>query len=131
MAGIVGVLVDVPMLTLIVIYKVPVMLFKGWRQLIRDLIGRSGPFLESVCVPFAGLLILLWPVAVELTAIAGILSSFSLGCYAAAVAYQVVIYNSELQNLAASSLLHFVLYHCFWLHFLLYLFTALFLRAFA
>ncbi|KAH7689701.1 hypothetical protein IHE45_02G000600 [Dioscorea alata] len=88
LAGIVGVLVDVPMLTLIVIYKVPVMLFKGWRQLIRDLIGRSGPFLESVCVPFAGLLILLWPVAVELTAIAGILSSLSLGCYAAAVAYQ-------------------------------------------
>ncbi|KAM0949980.1 putative membrane protein [Dioscorea sansibarensis] len=59
LAGIVGVLVDMPMLTLIVIYKVPVMLFKGWRQLIRDLIGRSG-----------------------------ILSSLSLGCYAAAVAYQ-------------------------------------------
>ncbi|KAJ0967675.1 hypothetical protein J5N97_024592 [Dioscorea zingiberensis] len=87
-AGVVGVLVLVPMLTLIILYKVPVMLFKGWRQLIRDLIGRSGPFLESVCVPFAGLLILLWPIAVELTAIAGILSSISLGCYAAAVAYQ-------------------------------------------
>lgn len=88
LAGILGVLIDVPMISLIVLYKVPVMLFKGWKQLIQDLIGRSGPFLESVCVPFAGLLILLWPVAVELTAVAGILSSFSLGCYAAAVAYQ-------------------------------------------
>ncbi|KAJ8493085.1 hypothetical protein OPV22_014806 [Ensete ventricosum] len=88
LAGILGVLIDVPMISLIVLYKVPVMLFKGWKQLIQDLIGRSGPFLENVCVPFAGLLILLWPVAVELTAIAGILSSLSLGCYAAAVVYQ-------------------------------------------
>nr|XP_010939111.1 uncharacterized membrane protein At3g27390 isoform X2 [Elaeis guineensis] len=88
LAGIVGLLIDVPMLSLIVLYKVPIMLYKGWRQLIRDLIGRSGPFLESVCIPFAGLLILLWPIAVELTAAAGILSSFGLGCYAAAVAYQ-------------------------------------------
>ncbi|CAL9768282.1 unnamed protein product [Musa acuminata subsp. burmannicoides] len=88
LAGILGMLIDVPMISLIVLYKVPIMLFKGWRQLIQDLIGRSGPFLESVCVPFAGLLILLWPVAVGLTSIAGILSSLSLGCYAAAVAYQ-------------------------------------------
>ncbi|ONK60109.1 uncharacterized protein A4U43_C08F14420 [Asparagus officinalis] len=88
LAGILGVLIDVPMLSLITIYKLPVMLYKGWRQLIHDLIGRSGPFLETVCVPFAGLMILLWPIAVELTAAAGILSSFSLGLYAAAVAYQ-------------------------------------------
>lgn len=88
LAGILGVLTDVPMLSLIVLYKVPVMLYKGWRQLIRDLIGRSGPFLERECVPFAGLMILLWPIAVALAAAAGILSSFSLGLYAAAVAYQ-------------------------------------------
>lgn len=88
LAGILGVLTDVPMLSLIVLYKVPVMLYKGWRQLIHDLIGRSGPFLESVCVPFAGLMILLWPIAVGLAAAAGILSSFGLGLYAAAVAYQ-------------------------------------------
>lgn len=88
LAGILGVLIDVPMISLIVLYKVPVMLYKGWRQLIRDLIGRSGPFLESVCVPFAGLMILLWPIAVVLAAVAGILSSFGLGLYAAAIAYQ-------------------------------------------
>ncbi|XP_072973694.1 uncharacterized membrane protein At3g27390-like [Typha angustifolia] len=88
MAGILGVLVDVPVLSFLVLLKVPIMLFKGWRQLIQDLIGRSGPFLETVCVPFAGLLILLWPTAVVLAAMAGILSSFGLGCYAAAVAYQ-------------------------------------------
>lgn len=88
LAAIFGVLIDMPMLSLIVLYKVPVMLYKGWKQLIHDLIGRSGPFLESVCVPFAGLLILLWPIAVILAAAAGILSSLSLGLYAAAVAYQ-------------------------------------------
>jgi len=84
-------LVDVLMIFLIVIYKIPVMLYKGWRQLIRDLIGRSGPFLETVCVPFAGLMILLWPIAVELAALAGCLSGFGLGLYAAAVAYQVYL----------------------------------------
>ncbi|WOL03093.1 hypothetical protein Cni_G11813 [Canna indica] len=88
LAGILGVILDVPLISLIVLYKVPVMLFKGWRQLILDLIGRSGPFLESVCVPFSGLLILLWPVAVGLAAVAGIISSLILGCYAAAVAHQ-------------------------------------------
>lgn len=93
MAAILGVLIDVPMLSLIVLYKLPVMLYKGWRQLIRDLIGRSGPFLESVCVPFAGLMILLWPMAVVLAGAAGILSSLSLGLYAAAVAYQVQLIN--------------------------------------
>ncbi|OVA15440.1 hypothetical protein BVC80_1229g13 [Macleaya cordata] len=88
LAAILGVVVDVPMITLIVIYKAPIMLFKGWQRLLEDLIGRSGPFLEDVCVPFAGLLILLWPFAVLLAVLAGIISSFGFGAYAAVVAYQ-------------------------------------------
>ncbi|XP_074563128.1 putative membrane protein At3g27390 [Curcuma longa] len=88
LAGLLGVFIDVPMISFIVLYKAPVMLLKGWGQLIQDLLGRSGPFLESVCVPFAGLLILLWPLAVCLASAAGISSSLFLGCYASVVVYQ-------------------------------------------
>ncbi|KAL5705008.1 hypothetical protein ACHQM5_023360 [Ranunculus cassubicifolius] len=88
LAAILGILVDVPMFIVIVTYKAPLMLFKGWHRLIEDLVGRSGPFLETVCVPFAGLLIVLWPFAVLLAFVAGMLSSFGFGFYAAVVAYQ-------------------------------------------
>ncbi|OVA05178.1 hypothetical protein BVC80_8893g17 [Macleaya cordata] len=88
LAAILGILVDVPIITLIVAYKAPILLFKGWKRLSEDLVGRSGPFLETVCVPIAGLLILLWPFAVFLAILAGILSSVGFGCYAAVVAYQ-------------------------------------------
>lgn len=88
LCAILGVMVDVPFVTVIVLYKTPIMLFKGWHRLVQDLIGREGPFLETVCVPFAGLLILLWPAAVILSTFAGIVSSFFFGCYAAVVAYQ-------------------------------------------
>lgn len=91
MVGLLGPMVDVPVVTVLVIYKAPIMLFKGWQRLLRDLIGREGPFLETVCVPFAGISILLWPIAVALATLAGITSGFPLGCYAAAVAYQVYI----------------------------------------
>ncbi|KAJ7952895.1 Steroid nuclear receptor ligand-binding [Quillaja saponaria] len=87
-AAILGILVDVPVFTLIVLCKVPIMLFKGWMRLIDDLIGREGPFLEKVCVPFAGLWILLWPAVVIVSAVAGVLSSFGFGCYSAVIAYQ-------------------------------------------
>ncbi|KAG8065017.1 hypothetical protein GUJ93_ZPchr0004g39625 [Zizania palustris] len=76
------------MFTLIAIYKFPVMLFKGWKRLIQDMIGREGPFLETACVPFAGLAILLWPFAVVGSVLASILSSIPLGAYGAVVAYQ-------------------------------------------
>ncbi|KAL6012498.1 hypothetical protein ACLOJK_002987 [Asimina triloba] len=88
LAAALGVSIDVPMITVLVIYKAPIMLFKGWQRLFHDLIGREGPFLETVCVPVAGLLILLWPIAVSLAVVAGCSSSFVLGCYAFAVAYQ-------------------------------------------
>ncbi|CAK9141139.1 unnamed protein product [Ilex paraguariensis] len=88
LAAILGILVDVPVITLIVFYKAPILLFKGWHRLLEDLVGREGPFLETVCVPFAGLWILLWPIVVFLAILAGIGSSFLYGCYAAVVAYQ-------------------------------------------
>lgn len=94
MASILGIVVDVPLVTLIVLYKAPILLFKGWHRLVQDLIGREGPFLETVCVPFAGLWILLWPIVVLFGIVAGILSSFGLGCYAAVVAYQVHFLSS-------------------------------------
>lgn len=89
MIGFLGVMVDMPTITLIAIFKSPYMLFKGWKRLFHDLIGREGPFLETACVPFAGLAILLWPMAVTGAIIASILSSFFLGAYAAVITYQV------------------------------------------
>ncbi|KAG8065019.1 hypothetical protein GUJ93_ZPchr0004g39625 [Zizania palustris] len=83
-----GLILDGIMFTLIAIYKFPVMLFKGWKRLIQDMIGREGPFLETACVPFAGLAILLWPFAVVGSVLASILSSIPLGAYGAVVAYQ-------------------------------------------
>lgn len=89
MIGFLGVMIDMPTITLIAIFKSPYMLFKGWKRLFHDLIGREGPFLETACVPFAGLAILLWPMAVAGAVIASILSSFFLGAYAAVITYQV------------------------------------------
>lgn len=83
-----GILVDVIFIPLITIYKAPILLFKGWHRLVQDLVGREGPFLETVCVPFAGLLILLWPIVVLVAVVCGILSSIGFGCYAAMIAYQ-------------------------------------------
>ncbi|PSS30780.1 hypothetical protein CEY00_Acc06065 [Actinidia chinensis var. chinensis] len=88
LAAFIGILVDVPVISVITLYKSPVLLLKGWYRLVQDLIGREGPFLETMCVPFAGLWILLWPFAVVLAIIVGIISSFGYGCYAAVVAYQ-------------------------------------------
>jgi len=65
------------------------MLLKGWHRLFHDLIGREGPFLETVCVPFAGLAIILWPLAVVGAVIAAFISSFFLGLYGSIIAYQV------------------------------------------
>ncbi|KAJ8450843.1 hypothetical protein Cgig2_032468 [Carnegiea gigantea] len=74
---------------LITLYKAPILLFKGWQRLVQDLVGREGPFLETVCVPFAGLLIVLWPIAVLLATIGGVLSSIGFGVYASVIAYQI------------------------------------------
>ncbi|XP_038902285.1 uncharacterized membrane protein At3g27390 isoform X2 [Benincasa hispida] len=68
--------------------KSPYMLFKGWKRLLEDLVGREGPFLEAVCVPFAGLAIILWPLAVVGAVTSAVVSSFFLGLYAGVIVHQ-------------------------------------------
>lgn len=87
-----GFLVDLPFVSLIAICKSPYMLFKGWHRLFHDLIGREGPFLETICVPFAGLAILLWPLAVIGAVLGSMVSSIFLGAYAGVVVYQVNLF---------------------------------------
>ncbi|KAJ0972826.1 hypothetical protein J5N97_020785 [Dioscorea zingiberensis] len=100
--GVIGVIVDLPMITLIALCKSPYMLLKGWNRLVHDLIGREGPFLETACVPFAGLAIILWPAAVAGSVVASILSSFFLGGYAAVVTYQESSIQKGLAYIIAS-----------------------------
>ncbi|XP_010502715.1 PREDICTED: uncharacterized membrane protein At3g27390 [Camelina sativa] len=86
--SVLGILVDFPVISLVAICKSPYMLFKGWHRLFHDLIGREGPFLETMCVPIAGLVILLWPLAVTGAVIGSVVSSIFLGAYAGVVSYQ-------------------------------------------
>lgn len=90
--GVMGLVVEIPLYTAIAILKSPYMLFKGWYRLIHDLISREGPFLETACIPIAGLTILLWPLVVIGSIIMAIFSSFFIGLYGAVVVYQVNIY---------------------------------------
>ncbi|KAL1194160.1 putative membrane protein [Cardamine amara subsp. amara] len=87
-ASAIGILVDFLMISLVAICKSPYMLFKGWHRLFQDLIGREGPFLETLCVPIAGLVILLWPLAVSGAVIGSVVASVFLGAYAGVVSYQ-------------------------------------------
>ncbi|OAY25614.1 uncharacterized membrane protein At3g27390 [Manihot esculenta] len=87
-AGFLGFMLDFPLISLIALCKSPYMLFKGWHRLFHDLIGREGPFLETICVPFAGLAILLWPLAVVGAVLGSMVSSIVLGAYAGVVVYQ-------------------------------------------
>jgi hypothetical protein len=89
LAALIGIIIDVPVISTVALFKCPYMLFKGWHRLLHDLIGREGPFLETICVPFAGLAILLWPLAVGGAFLASMLSSYLFGAYAGVVAYQV------------------------------------------
>lgn len=103
LAAVIGILVDVPVISLIVLYKAPILLIKGWHRLIQDLIGREGPFLETVCIPFAGFWIMLWPFLVILATLVGIMSSFLFGCYAAVVSYQESSMKSGILYVVASA----------------------------
>ncbi|XP_043693514.1 uncharacterized membrane protein At3g27390 [Telopea speciosissima] len=80
--------VDVLLVTAVALWKSPLMLFKGWKRLLEDLIGREGPFLEAACVPFAGLAIILWPLAVVGAVISAFFCSFFLASYSGIVVYQ-------------------------------------------
>nr|XP_043630894.1 uncharacterized membrane protein At3g27390 [Erigeron canadensis] len=84
----IAVAVDVPLITAVAVCKSPYMLIIGWKRLLEDLIGREGPFLETVCVPFAGLAIVLWPLAVVGAVIASFISSFALSLYSAMIVHQ-------------------------------------------
>ncbi|KAL8199490.1 hypothetical protein R6Q57_013058 [Mikania cordata] len=86
--GLLGFVVDFPVITCIAALKSPYMLFKGWHRLFQDCVGREGPFLETICVPFAGLAILLWPLAVAGAVLGSMISGIVLGLYAAVIVYQ-------------------------------------------
>lgn len=86
--GIVGLIVEVPLFTAIAIVKSPYLLFKGWYRLLHDLISREGPFLETVCVPIAGLTIFVWPLVVIASISLAIFSSIFVGLYASIIVYQ-------------------------------------------
>ncbi|KAG1342234.1 putative membrane protein [Cocos nucifera] len=70
------------------VIKSPYMLFKGWQRLLQDLISREGPFLETACVPIAGLAILLWPLVVVGSILLAIVSSIFIGLYGSVIVYQ-------------------------------------------
>ena len=87
--GLLGLIVDIPSYTIIAVVKSPYMLFKGWFRLTHDLISREGPFLETVCIPIAGLTILFWPIVVIGSILFAIFSSFFIGLYGSVIVYQV------------------------------------------
>ncbi|BAT84576.1 uncharacterized protein HKW66_Vig0042980 [Vigna angularis] len=101
-AAVIGIVVDVPIISFVALCKGPYMLFKGWHRLFHDLIGREGPFLETICVPLAGLAILLWPLAVGGAVLASILASFFLGAYAGIIAYQESSFRLGLSYVVAA-----------------------------
>lgn len=102
LAGVLGFVIDLPLISLISLLKSPYMLFKGWHRLFHDLIGREGPFLETICVPLAGLAILLWPLAVVGAVLGSMLASIFLGAYAGVIVYQESSFWLGLRYIVAS-----------------------------
>lgn len=94
--GLMGLVVNIPLFTVIALVKSPYMLFKGWFRLTNDLISREGPFLETACIPIAGLTILLWPIVVVGSIVVAIVSSIFIGLYGSAIVYQVWSYLSHI-----------------------------------
>ncbi|XP_048334485.1 uncharacterized membrane protein At3g27390 [Ziziphus jujuba] len=86
--GLMGLMVEIPLYTAIAIAKSPYMLIKGWFRLIHDLISREGPFLETACIPIAGLTILMWPIVVVASILLAIFSSIFIGLYGSVIVYQ-------------------------------------------
>jgi hypothetical protein len=93
MIGIMGIVVDVPLYTIIALIKSPYMLFKGWQRLLQDVISGEGLFLETACIPIAGLAILFWPLVVIGSILTAIVSSIFVGLYGAVIVYQVRLGN--------------------------------------
>ncbi|XP_051127492.1 uncharacterized membrane protein At3g27390-like [Andrographis paniculata] len=88
LVALIGLTVEIPLYTAIAIVKSPYMLFRGWHRLVEDLVSREGPFSETVCIPFAGLTILLWPLIVIASVVLSIFASFFIGLYGSVVVYQ-------------------------------------------
>ncbi|EPS60872.1 hypothetical protein M569_13929, partial [Genlisea aurea] len=86
--AILGLIVEIPLYTIIALAKSPYMLFKGWQRLIHDMISREGPFLETACIPIAGLMILMWPLVVIGSIVMSVFSSFFIGLYGSIIVYQ-------------------------------------------
>ncbi|KAK6918706.1 hypothetical protein RJ641_017128 [Dillenia turbinata] len=95
LASIIGMVVDLLLITAVAIWKSPYMLFKGWKRLLEDLIGREGPFLETVCVPFAGLAIILWPMIVVGAVLGALISSIFLGLYGGVIVHQIPAFQED------------------------------------
>lgn len=89
LVGILGVIVDTPAIGIVAFCKTPIMLFKGWRRILEDLVTRHGPCLEAACVPFAGLALVFWPFVVVASALTAFICGPFLGLYSAVVVYQV------------------------------------------
>ena len=87
--GLIGLIVEIPSYVAIAVLKSPYMLFKGWQRLLHDLVSLEGPFLETACVPVAGLAVFLWPLVVIGSIVLAIFSSFFVGLYGSVIAYQV------------------------------------------
>lgn len=96
--GLMGIVVDVPLFTVIAVIKSPYMLFKGWQRLLHDLISREGPFLETACVPIAGLAILFWPLVVLGSIVVAIITSIFIGLYGSVIVYQVNVHHNILSS---------------------------------
>eukprot|EP01018_Ginkgo_biloba_P036639 Gb_13214 [translate_table: standard] len=99
--GLMGLIVEVPIFTVVAINKSPYMLLKGWQRLLHDLISREGPFFETACVPIAGVVILLWPLAVIGSTLLAIFSSFFVALYGAVIVYQESSFQSGIAYIVA------------------------------
>ncbi|XP_061347005.1 uncharacterized membrane protein At3g27390 [Gastrolobium bilobum] len=99
--GIMGLIIEIPLFTAIAIVKSPYLLFKGWFRLLHDLISREGPFLETACVPIAGLTIFVWPLVVIASILLAIFSSIFVGLYASVIVYQEKSFRRGLAFLIA------------------------------
>jgi hypothetical protein len=86
--GLLGMIVDMVMISLVALAKSPLMLLKGWKRLILDLMGQHGSCVEAACVPFAGLAVVLWPLIVCVTVLTAIICSPFLGLFSAVIVYQ-------------------------------------------
>ncbi|CAH9054781.1 unnamed protein product [Cuscuta epithymum] len=88
LVSVLAIIVDVPLITAVAIWKSPCVWFRGWKRMLEDLVGREGPFLETACVPFAVLAVLLWPLVVAGFVVASFVSSFFLAMYSGVVVHQ-------------------------------------------